>query len=811
MPKTSFDEYPRATKDDEPTEIANWNILHVIGAGGMGLVFHGNLPDHTKAAIKIIKPDVLSSESIRRFEREISAHKLINSPYVAKMMESSLENDPAYMAIEFIHGLTLAQVIENKGKIPEKLWLVYARQTFLGLEQIHARGLVHRDIKPANIMKLEDKEMIKIIDLGIVKNENRQISNTTNLIGTLPYMSPEQLNKKSATQKSDIFSAGVTLVELFTKKHPFLSSDSRENFEKAIKENDPDLGDLSTNSKSFCEKLLKKNPAERITATEAISILDDLIKSTPGIFANLMKSKKAVVKKPVVAKKVKENNPIDPTLIAVLDEFNPDTDSIIQKGSLQYMTVGVSSPKNLDIKPDKLVKSNFFNDLMTLAKINTLFLAGIGSKIFHINFYSTKFKSEIYFQGFVDKDGQLLVEAVSDDFLAVKFNQYQKNLLINLGWALPNSTNPNYSLQLANTEAGRAEAAKVIAETSFLIYEATKETEMFLSPINEKLVNEVKAHASVNIASDGSFKLGKEKVSEDQYSKWQIIGYFERDYENDLILENLVARQRENNKVYKREKKTWKYIGIFENPVKTGIEKIGAKNGFVFNKKIINLFDKAELEKELLTFEGTTKFLDYVPGLSAKYTDQEKMWPLTDNMIQLGSDTASDFDDFLGLFTLSSSNVNKNVVLGLFAKHPQTQKFYGRTQGKWKLLFESPLTYGHEIFFVTKKFINFFDTRSLKPDKPIKHSELEEFIHNPDFEEILPVSKVNKSDQIKYSEVPPALQKLIKDLISRVEDKIGKDEADTKTEQLREFMTSKNYYSQSEISSQMAKLLRVLT
>jgi hypothetical protein len=150
-------------------------------------------------------------------------------------------------------------------------------------------------------------------------------------------------------------------------------------------------------------------------------------------------------------------------------------------------------------------------------------------------------------------------------------------------------------------------------------------------------------------------------------------------------------------------------------------------------------------------------------------------------------------------------------VLGLFAKHPQTQKFYGRTQGEWKLLFESPLTYGHEIFFVTKKFIDFFDTRSLKPDKPIKHSELEEFIHNPDFEEILPVTNVNKSERIKYSEVPPALQKLIKDLISRVEDKIGKDEADMKTEHLREFMTSKDYYDQSEISTQMAKLLRVLT
>ena len=418
MPKTSFDEYPRATKDDEPTEIANWNILHVIGAGGMGLVFHGNLPDHTKAAIKIIKPDVLSSESIRRFEREISAHKLINSPYVAKMMESSLENDPAYMAIEFIHGLTLAQIIENKGYLSEKLWLLYAKQTFLGLEQIHARGLVHRDIKPANIMKLEDKEMIKIIDLGIVKSEERQSSNRTKLIGTLPYMSPEQLLGKSATQKSDIFSAGVTLIELFTKRHPFLSSENSEALDHAIIEGEPDLGDLSESQKSFCKKLLNKNPSERITATEAVLILEDLIKS---VFENMRKQKKVIVKKPVIAKKVKVDKPIDPTLIAVLDEFNPDTDSIIQKGSLQYMTVGVSTPSNLSIKPDKLVKSNYIKDLMNLIKINTLFLSGIGTKIFHVNFYSTKFKSEIYFQGFVDKENQLLVEAVSDDFLSVKF------------------------------------------------------------------------------------------------------------------------------------------------------------------------------------------------------------------------------------------------------------------------------------------------------------------------------------------------------------------------------------------------------
>ena len=110
-----------------------------------------------------------------------------------------------------------------------------------------------------------------------------------------------------------------------------------------------------------------------------------------------------------------------------------------------------------------------------------------------------------------------------------------------------------------------------------------------------------------------------------------------------------------------------------------------------------------------------------------------------------------------------------------------------------------------------KKFINFFDIRSQKPEKPIKHSELEDFIHNPDFEEILPISKVNKDEKIKYSQVPPALQKLIKDMISKVEEKIGQEDAGIATEELRAFMTSEDFYSQSEISSQMAKLLRILT
>ena len=726
----TFDEFPRPTKDDEPVAIGDWTILYVIGAGGMGVVFHGSLADDTKSAIKIINPELLSDQLIKRFANEISAHKLINSPYVAKLLDSNIKNDPAYMAIEFIYGSTLAKIISNKIQISEYNWNFYARQIFLGLEQIHARGLVHRDIKPANIMKLKDKEMIKIIDLGIVKSEDRRSSNRTTLVGTLPYMSPEQLLGKSATQKSDIFSAGVTLVEFFTKKHPFLSTESTRSLDLSIIENSPNLDGLSVKQKELCEKLLRKNPAERITAKEAIAILDESLKSSSRVFSRIKPKKKLVVPKKSLPK---NNASIDPVLLGVIDEFNPQTDSII-KGPIIAMKIDLDSAKFSNLGLDNSIRKAYLNEIVDFSQINNYLLSQFNSEIFNINFYSIKFKSEVYFQGLVDSTGNLQVEAVSDDFLPIKFSPEQKNSLAYLGWIPPSATNPNYSMKLSNSDAGRNEAAKIIAETAFLIYQATKETEIFLSPINDKFVSDIRQRVSISIASDGSFILNKDKTKEDQYKKWQLIGYFERDNENDLILETLVARQIENNKVYKRQNKNWKFIGIIENPIKNGIDKLNARNGFVFNKKLINIFDKTEADKELLTFEGTCQFLDYVPNLSAKYTDKEKIWPLTDDMIELGSDTASEFDDYLGLFTLSSSNVNKNVVLGLFAKHPQTQNFYGRSQGKWKLLFESPLTYGHEIFFVTKDFIDFYDKRSKNPEKPIRHSELEEFLHNPVFD-----------------------------------------------------------------------------
>ena len=811
MTNTTFDEYPRPTTDDEPAKIDVWKILYAIGAGGMGIVYGGQLTDGTQGAIKIINPDIFSNQLLKRFENEVLAHKLINSPYVAKLLGSNLNYDPPHLAIEFIHGRTLAKLIENKDKISERSWYQYAQQIFLGLEQIHARGLVHRDIKPANIMKLTDKEMIKIIDLGIAKSEDRMTSNRNTLIGTIPYMAPEQLLGKSATQKSDIFSAGLTLVELFTKNHPFISLENLRSIDKAIIEQAPNLNGLSPKQKSFCEKLLTKNPAERIAAAEAVSLLTELIKTSPGVFGNLVKKKKVAVpiKSSAVKNKVVKKT-IDPVLLGVLDEFNPETTPIV-KGPIIGMSAMMVDSKVSNSRTSAAREIKYPSEMSDFISINEMFLSQISSSIFHINFYSTKLQSDVYFQGYVDKDGSLLVEAVSDEFLHLKFGNQQKQQLMELGWTSPSATNPNYSLTIANTEYGTNKAARIITETTFHIYGGNKDTEIFINPITEKLVTDIRKTLTINVASDGSFILNKEKAKSNQYEKWQLIGFFERDVDRDLVLDTLVARQIENNKVYKRQNKAWKFIGIIENPIKNGLDKSKVKSGLVFNKKIINYFDDTVAKGELLTFEGTSKYLDYVPQLSAKYQDQESNWPLTNEMIVLGSDTASDFEDYLGLFTLSSSNVQKNIVLGLFAKHPQTQNFYGRSEGKWKLLFESPLTYGHEIFFVTKDFISFFDKRTQKPDKPIKHNELDEFIHSADPTEEPPVVIANPDKKLKYVEIPKALQVLMQDMIAKVEEKVDEEIAAQSTADLKKFMSGKQDYSQTELSSMMAKLLRLLT
>ena len=167
MSDSFFDEYPRTLKEDEPLYIDKWKILYVIGAGGMGKVFEGISKVATKAAIKIIQPQFIDDQFLARFRKEIDAMKMINSPYVAKVIDSNIDHDPPFMAIELIHGKTLAKIINNKTEISENHWRLITKQLLMGLQEVDARKLVHRDIKPWNIVLSDDLQSVKVIDFGL--------------------------------------------------------------------------------------------------------------------------------------------------------------------------------------------------------------------------------------------------------------------------------------------------------------------------------------------------------------------------------------------------------------------------------------------------------------------------------------------------------------------------------------------------------------------------------------------------------------------------------------------------------------------
>lgn len=719
-----FDEYPRTLKVDEPLFIDKWKILHVIGAGGMGKVFEGISTDDTKSAIKIIQPQFIDEEFIARFKKEIDAMMMIESPYVAKVLDSKIDHDPPFIAIEFIHGKTLAKIISNKTELNENQWRFIAKQLMMGLQEVAARKLVHRDIKPANIMQLTDRAEIRIIDFGLVKGTDRSNrSNQTVLAGTMSYMSPEQLNFEVPTHKSDIFSAGITLAQLATGTHPFEVTKSNETIEHRIKTEEPNLNGLTDLQKNICRALLEKDVTLRPSASQ---VIEDFKLRVPLIARRVIRQAvpiKSISSKKASDEKQKILNGPDPVLDGLVGEI--ETNKLI--------------PEVL-IKPKKKYATpHYMRERQKLADVFKIFLTKHSEKVFKIRFFSRVFNSEIYFQGFTDENSNLLAEAMSDKFLNMKFNDSDILKMAQLGFRKPTSENPNYFITLPKTDSNISLIAKMIADALFEVYEGSHFSEIFLNQMTTETIKEILNKTGVTVNDDGSFKIGslqKLKSTTDEYQKWQVIGFVGRDLSSGYVLKKVMARHIENNRVHERTRNSaWIFKEVDSNPFSTVAAKSDMLKGFVFNKKIITLFDKSNKEDVELSFEQIRQFIDFVPTLSEKYLDEEKANPLTNEMIKLAEMTSKEhtfsdyssieFEEGLSLFTLTSSDIDDDLVLGLFARHPINNKFYGRKNGTWKLLFESPLRYGFGVSFVTKEFIDLFDRRSKLPNKPIRWEEIE--------------------------------------------------------------------------------------
>jgi serine/threonine protein kinase len=255
--------------------IGDYEILAPIGAGGMGRVFKvRNVISNREEAMKVLLPDFASQpELAARFLAEIRTLATLEHPNITQLRTAFDYQGHFVMVMEYVEGATL-ETLASGGRIPLEQMLDYASQTLAGLSYAHGHGVTHRDIKPANIM-ITTHGVAKLMDFGIAKStEDVQLTRPGTTMGSVYYMSPEQVQGGPIDARSDIYSFGVTLYEMFTGRKPFVSESSYTVLNAQINENPVPLievnPDLPVELNDIVLKAMAKDPGARFQNADAM-------------------------------------------------------------------------------------------------------------------------------------------------------------------------------------------------------------------------------------------------------------------------------------------------------------------------------------------------------------------------------------------------------------------------------------------------------------------------------------------------------------------------------------------------------------
>src|SRR6202050_3004035 len=262
------------------THLGPYEIVSSLGAGGMGEVY---LARDTRlqrnVAVKIL-PATLSTDPdrLRRFESEAKVLSALNHPNLLSVFDVGAQDGLHFLVSELLEGETLREKL-NEGKIPQRKASAYCIQIAHGLAAAHEKGFIHRDLKPENIFITKDGRA-KILDFGLAKQEApHQFADATAtspttpfteagaVLGTVGYMSPEQVRGRAVDVRSDIFSFGAILYEMMTGQRAFHGDSAVETMSAILKEDPPEISASDPNASSSMDKLvrrcLEKNPEER--------------------------------------------------------------------------------------------------------------------------------------------------------------------------------------------------------------------------------------------------------------------------------------------------------------------------------------------------------------------------------------------------------------------------------------------------------------------------------------------------------------------------------------------------------------------
>jgi predicted ATPase len=269
-------------------EVAGYEVLALLGRGGMGLVYKARQRSLNRLVALKVLPEVCARDPLwlARFRREALTASALNHPHICTIYDTGDCGGRPFLSMELVEGRTLESLIGQRPAVENLVgWLGQAAEA---LAAAHAAGVVHRDVKPANIM-VRDDGIVKVLDFGLA----RRVSGTGTAgpggdrdtdpgtwVGTVLFMSPEQVRAEPAGTASDVFSLGLVLYELATGRHPFLAATEFAVLQAIVQHAEPPPSQLNpevpADLEALLERMLAKDASVRPTAAETAAALADI-------------------------------------------------------------------------------------------------------------------------------------------------------------------------------------------------------------------------------------------------------------------------------------------------------------------------------------------------------------------------------------------------------------------------------------------------------------------------------------------------------------------------------------------------------